>query len=161
MWYNTVHTVGTGFFPRVKSGRSVTLTPHPFLAPWSWKSRAISLLSLWAVRPVQSLSACTRVYFITLFLDCRSVCSSVPADLSNAKSLPSNSLEWNYFWKNNSSSARQEISHILLGPMYYCRFHISSPLFTTARHCSQQLVTVHNSSPLFTTARHCSLFWAK
>jgi len=26
--------------------------------------RAISLLPLWAVRPVQSLSACTRVHFI-------------------------------------------------------------------------------------------------
>jgi len=32
--------------------------------PWSWKGRAIPLLSLWAVRPVQSLSACTRVHFI-------------------------------------------------------------------------------------------------
>ena len=33
------------------------------LVPWSRKSRAIPLLSLWAVRPVQSLSACTRVHF--------------------------------------------------------------------------------------------------
>jgi len=39
----------------------VTLTPHPLLVPWSRKSRAIPLLPLWAVRPVQSLSACTRV----------------------------------------------------------------------------------------------------
>jgi len=31
--------------------------------PWSRKSRAIPLLPLWAVRPVQSLSACTRVPF--------------------------------------------------------------------------------------------------
>ena len=31
--------------------------------PWSRKSRAIHLLPLWAVRPVQSLSACTRVHF--------------------------------------------------------------------------------------------------
>jgi hypothetical protein len=30
-------------------------------------SRAIPLLSLWAVRPVQSLSACTRVTFTLLF----------------------------------------------------------------------------------------------
>ena len=51
-------TMGTGFFQRVKSGRRVTLTPHPLLVPWSWKSRAILLLPLWAVRPVQSLSAC-------------------------------------------------------------------------------------------------------
>jgi len=41
----------------------VTLTPHPLLGPWSWKSRAIPLLPLWAVQPVHSLSACTRVTF--------------------------------------------------------------------------------------------------
>jgi len=56
-------TMGTGSFPGVKSGRGVTLTPHPHLVPWSWKSIAIPLLPLWAVRPVQSLSACTRVTF--------------------------------------------------------------------------------------------------
>jgi len=54
-------TMGTGSFPGVKSGWGVTLTPHPLLVPWSWKSRAIPLLLLWVVRPVQSLSACTRV----------------------------------------------------------------------------------------------------
>ena len=47
----------------VKSGQGVKLTPHPFLVPWSRKSRAIPLLPLWAVRPVQSLSACTTVHF--------------------------------------------------------------------------------------------------
>jgi len=47
----------------VKSGRGVTLIPHPILVPWSRKSRAIPLLPLWAVRPVQSFSACTRVTF--------------------------------------------------------------------------------------------------
>jgi len=55
--------MGTGSFSEVKSGRGVTLTPHPFLVPWSIKSRAIPLLPLWAVRPVQSLSACTGVQF--------------------------------------------------------------------------------------------------
>jgi hypothetical protein len=45
-------TMGTGSFTVVKSGRSVTLTPHPLLVPWSRKSRAIPLLPLWAVRPV-------------------------------------------------------------------------------------------------------------
>ena len=60
-------TMGTGSFPWVKSGRGVTLTPHPFLVPWSWKGRAIPLLPLWAVRPVQSLSACTRVHFTFTF----------------------------------------------------------------------------------------------
>ena len=56
-------TMGTGSFPGVKSGRGVTLTPHPLLVPWSRKSRDIPLLPLWAVRPVQSLSACKRVHF--------------------------------------------------------------------------------------------------
>jgi hypothetical protein len=28
-------TMGTGSFPRVKSGRVMTLTPHPLLVPWS------------------------------------------------------------------------------------------------------------------------------
>ena len=47
------YRMGTGCFPGVKSGRSVTLTPHPLLVPWSKKSRAILLLALWAERPVQ------------------------------------------------------------------------------------------------------------
>jgi len=59
-------TVGTSSFPRVKSGRGVMLTPHPLLMPWSWKSRAIHLLPLWTVRPVQRLSVCARVHF-TIF----------------------------------------------------------------------------------------------
>ena len=45
-------TMGTGSFPGVKSGRDVTVTPHPLLVPWSRKSRAIPLFPLWAVRPV-------------------------------------------------------------------------------------------------------------
>ena len=53
-------TLETGSFPEAQSGRDVTLTPHPLLVPWSRKVRAIPLLPLWAVRPVQSLSACTR-----------------------------------------------------------------------------------------------------
>jgi hypothetical protein len=56
-------TMGTGSFPGVKSGRDVTLTHHPLLVPWSRKGRATPLLPLWAVRPVQSHSACTRVTF--------------------------------------------------------------------------------------------------
>jgi len=59
--------MGTGSFPGVKSGRGVTLTPHPLLVLWSIKGRAIPLLPLWTVRPVQSLSACTRVTFTFLY----------------------------------------------------------------------------------------------
>ena len=59
-------TMDTGSFPGVKCGRGVTLTSHPFLLPWSRKSRAIPLFPIWAVRPVQSLSDCTRVHFTLL-----------------------------------------------------------------------------------------------
>jgi len=64
---------GTESIPGVKSGRDVTLTPHQLLVPWSWKSRAIPLLPLWAVRPVQSLSACTRVHFTFYLLHVSSI----------------------------------------------------------------------------------------
>jgi hypothetical protein len=57
-------TMGTGSFLEVKSGRGVTLTPQHLLVPWSWKSRAIPLLPFRVVRPVQSLSAYTRVHFL-------------------------------------------------------------------------------------------------
>ena len=58
-------SLGTGSFQGVKSGRGVTLTPHPLLVPWSRKSRGIPLLPLWAVRPLQS--ACRRVHFTFTF----------------------------------------------------------------------------------------------
>ena len=41
-------TMGTGSFPGLKYGRGVLLTTHPLLVPWSWKSRAIPLPTLWA-----------------------------------------------------------------------------------------------------------------
>jgi len=69
-------TVSTVSLLGVKSGRGVTLTPHPLLVPWSRKGIAIPLLPLWAALPVQSLSACTRVHFtficivITVFHTC-------------------------------------------------------------------------------------------
>ena len=52
-------TMDIGSLPGVKSSQHVTLAPHPLLVLWSRKSKAISLLPLWAVWPVQSLSACT------------------------------------------------------------------------------------------------------
>jgi len=47
-------------FPGGKERPGRDADPSPLLVPWSRKSGAIPLLSLWAVRPVQSLSACTR-----------------------------------------------------------------------------------------------------
>jgi len=67
-------TMGTGSFPVVKGGRVVTLTPHPLLVPWSRKSRAIPLLPLWTVWPVQSLSACTRVHFTCRMRSYKCIC---------------------------------------------------------------------------------------
>ena len=60
--------MGTRSFPGVKSDRGVTLTPYQLLVPWSRKGRDIPLLPLWAVRPIQSLSVCTRMHFTLLFL---------------------------------------------------------------------------------------------
>jgi len=60
-------TMGTGSFPGVKSGQGVTLNPHPVPVPWSRKSISVPLLTLWTVRPQQSLSACTRVHIFTPF----------------------------------------------------------------------------------------------
>ena len=52
---------------RGKNGRGVTLIPHQLLVMRPRKSRAIFLLPLWAILPVQSLSACTRVHFTFTF----------------------------------------------------------------------------------------------
>ena len=41
-----------------RPGRDADLSP--LLVPRSWKSRDIPLLPLWAVRPVQNLTACTE-----------------------------------------------------------------------------------------------------
>ena len=46
-------TMGTEYFPGVICCWGVTLTPHRFLVPWSRKSRDVSILPVWAVRPVQ------------------------------------------------------------------------------------------------------------
>jgi len=54
---------GYRVFPggKERPGRDADLSP--LLVPWSRKSRAIPLLPLWVILPVQSLSACTRVHF--------------------------------------------------------------------------------------------------
>ena len=54
---------GYWFFPRGKERQGLTLTPHSLLVLWSRRGRAIPLLPLWAIWPVLSLSACTRVHF--------------------------------------------------------------------------------------------------
>ena len=54
-------------FPEGKDRPGLDADPSSLLVPCSRKSIAIPLLSLWAVRPVQSLSACTRVPFTFIF----------------------------------------------------------------------------------------------
>ena len=54
---------GYRVFPGGKEWPGRDADPSPLLVPWSRKSRAIPLQPLWTVRPVQSLSACTRVHF--------------------------------------------------------------------------------------------------
>jgi len=70
-------TMGTGPFPGIKSGRGVMLTPHSLLVPWSRKGRAIPLLPLWAVRPVepQCLYKCALfLYTLVRMQVCRQEC---------------------------------------------------------------------------------------
>jgi hypothetical protein len=59
-------SMGTGSFPGVKSGRGVTLTPHPLLVPWSRKGRAIPLL---LYRPYDLYRASVPVQGCTLPYD--------------------------------------------------------------------------------------------
>jgi len=50
-------------FPGGKERPGRDADPSPLLVPSSRKGRTIPLLPLWAVLPVQNLSACTRVHF--------------------------------------------------------------------------------------------------
>jgi len=81
--------MGTGSFPRIKSGRGVMLTPHPLLVPWSRKGRTIPLLPLLAVRSVQSLSACTvHLYLYSHYGSYGLYRASVPVQYSYTSTPP-------------------------------------------------------------------------
>ena len=54
--------------PRGEERPGCDADPSPLAVPWSRKDRAITLLPLWAVGPVQSLSACTKVTFTFTFI---------------------------------------------------------------------------------------------
>jgi len=82
-------TMGTGSFPGVKSSRGMTLTPHLLLVPLSRKSRAVPLLPLWAIRPVQSLSACTvELYLFSPYGPYALYRASVPVQYSYTSTPP-------------------------------------------------------------------------
>ena len=59
---------GYRVFPLGKERPGRDADPSPLKVPWSRKSRVIPLLLLWAVQPVQSLSASTGVHFYTAAL---------------------------------------------------------------------------------------------
>ena len=80
---------GYQVFPGVKSGRGVMLTPHPLLVPWSRKSIGLPLLPLWAIRPVQSLSACTvQLYLYSPYGPYGLYRASVPVQYSYTSNPP-------------------------------------------------------------------------
>jgi len=58
---------GYRVFPGGKERPGRDADPSPLLVPWSRNSRAIPIFPLWAVRPVQSLGACTRVHFTFVY----------------------------------------------------------------------------------------------
>ena len=59
---------GYRIFPGGKVRPERDSDPSPLLVPRSRKSRGIHLLPLWAVRPIQSHIACTRVYFFLVHI---------------------------------------------------------------------------------------------
>ena len=80
---------GYQVFPRGKYRPGQTLTPPYLLVPWSRKSRAIPLLPLWAVRPVQNLSACTvQLYLYSPYGPYGLYSASVPVQYSYTSTPP-------------------------------------------------------------------------
>ena len=72
--YNGLLYNGYRFLPGDKERTERDADPHSLLVPWSRKSRTIPLLPLWAVQPVHSLSACTKVHFTLLYLMQQTAC---------------------------------------------------------------------------------------
>jgi len=133
-------TMGTASFPGVKSGRGETLTPHPLLVPWSRKSRAIPLLPLWAVRPVQTLSACTRVHFTFYF-----ICHQQPR-------VPNTAISSDYPTKVINTS--------LISPVLYTTFalHLSINTSEIHPHCeyNDDQLTANSRSGTCVQNSHCT-----
>jgi hypothetical protein len=128
--------MGTESFPGVKRGLGVTLTPHLLLVPWSWKSRAIPLLPLWAVRPVQSLSACTRVHFTFFNFPVASLIY-VPAPRIDV-------MRSNYVWRSVQIMTAF-IMQSLYPPVLWC--------FLVSRYSRHFCVLIHSPSLRLQTTR--------
>jgi len=69
IFYYTLFFLYNGYrvFPGGKERPGHDADPSPLLVPWSRNIRAIYLLPLLTVRPVQRLSACKRLHFTFSF----------------------------------------------------------------------------------------------
>jgi len=105
-------TMGTGSFPGVKSGQGVTLTPNPFLVPWSRKSKAMALL------PLTGRTACTElqclykgelylIFNLCLWVNRGVINSNLGS--SRIKIIPWTFSPWR--WKHYDRSNRQKLFH--------------------------------------------------
>jgi len=80
---------GYRVFPRCKERPGRDADPSTLLVSWSRKSRAILVLPLWAVRPVQSLSACTvQLYLYSPYWPYSLYRASVPVQYSYTSTPP-------------------------------------------------------------------------
>jgi hypothetical protein len=77
----------------------VTLTPHPLLVPWSRNGRAIPLLPLWAVRPVQG---CILQSYMAMCLDTADSLLNIQHSVSSVYMRPC-SLVDRYQWFGETS----------------------------------------------------------
>jgi len=94
-----------------------------------YKYISIPLLPLWAVRPVQSLTACTRVHF------------TLPFYLVSY--LLASSMEQSPSWEANSCSANKELPRILWNPKVHYRSRKCPPPVPTL----SQIDPVHAPHP--------------
>ena len=88
-------TLCTGSFLGVKSGWGMMLTPHPLLVPRSWKGRAIPLLPLWAIWPVQGCTLPYLMYCTHNLHHIQQLCASRKQEyLSSSYTISWKSVKW-------------------------------------------------------------------
>jgi len=108
---------GYRVFPGGKERPGRDADPSLLLVSWSRKSTAIHLLPIWAVRPVQSLSACTRVTFTLTSLTHITIQSyfkycNYKSKLSVWLSETISMAKWNSLGSHSSKSVARYISAV-------------------------------------------------
>jgi hypothetical protein len=120
-------------FPRGKERQGRAADPLPLLVLRRWKARATPPLPLWAVRPVQSLSACTRVTFTFTFL---------PIPSSNASS-PYSAIQPFFFQFPISSSPLNVIQQLLTySNSFSFHFYVYPSLYLAFNNVFQKVVPI-------------------